>query len=76
MQLQMARQGKHEGPQEFADRCKALAQKAMCKYSDPVAQRIHRENAHWMLLVSFEAGLSGKSENRLNFRTLRIYAKP
>ena len=45
MRLQTARQAKHEGPQEFADRCRALAQKVMCKDSDPVAQRIHRENA-------------------------------
>jgi len=41
----MARQVKNEGPQEFADRCRALAQKVMCKDSVLVAQRIHRENA-------------------------------
>jgi hypothetical protein len=64
MRLQMAWQTKHEGPQEFADRCRALAQKVMCKDSDPVAQRIHRENSDRMLLASFVAGLSGKSENR------------
>jgi len=45
VRLQTARQAKHEGPQEFADRCRALAQKIMCKDSDPVAQRVHRENA-------------------------------
>jgi hypothetical protein len=45
MRLQTARQAKHEAPQEFADRCRALAQKIMCKDSDPVVQRIHRENA-------------------------------
>jgi len=57
MRLQTARQAKNEGPQEFADRCRALAQKVMCKDSDPVAQRIHRENAERMLLASFVAGL-------------------
>jgi predicted outer membrane protein len=45
MILQMARQAKNEGPQEFADRCRALAQKIMCKDSDPVAQQIHRKDA-------------------------------
>jgi hypothetical protein len=29
MQLRMARQGKHEGPQEFVDRCRALGQKVI-----------------------------------------------
>jgi len=48
MRLQTARQAKHEGPQEFADRCRALAQKVMCKDSDPVAQRIHRKNGERM----------------------------
>jgi hypothetical protein len=35
----------NEGPQEFADRCRMLAQKVMCKASDAVAQQIHCENA-------------------------------
>jgi hypothetical protein len=68
MQLQMARQGKHEGPQEFADRCRALAQKVICKDSDLVAQRIHRENADRMLLASFVAGLSGKVGKQVKFQ--------
>jgi len=50
MRLQTARKSKNEGPQEFADRCRALAQKVM---------RIHQENAERMLLASFVAGLSG-----------------
>ena len=45
VKLQTARQGKNESPQEFADRCRGLSQKVMCKVDDPVAQRIHRENA-------------------------------
>ena len=68
MRLQTARQANHEGPQEFADRCRALAQKVMCKDSDPVAQRIHRENAEMMLLASFVAGLSGEFGRQVKFQ--------
>ena len=75
MKLQTARQAKNEGPQEFADRCRALAQKVMCKDSDPVAQRIHRENAERMLLASFVAGLSGEVGRQVKFRTRRTYDK-
>jgi len=73
MRLQTARQAKHEGPQEFADRCRALAQNIMCRDSDPVAQRIHRENAERMILASLWRACLGKSENRSNFRIPRIY---
>lgn len=59
MKLQTARQGRNESPQQFADRCKTLAQKIMVKTDDPVAQRIHRENMDRMTLASFVAGLSG-----------------
>ena len=57
MQLQTARQRKKESPRVFVDRCKGLAQKVMRKVDDPVAQRIHRENANRMLLCSIVAGL-------------------
>jgi len=57
--LQTARQKKGESPQEFADRCRGLAHKILCKAGDPVAQRIHRENAERMFLVSFVSGLVG-----------------
>jgi hypothetical protein len=57
--LQMAKQERNEGPQEFADRCRNLAQKVMGRDNDPVAQRIHRENAERMCLASFTAGLNG-----------------
>ena len=59
MQLQTARQRRNEGPQEFADRCRALAQKLVCKVDDPQAQRIHQENAERMLLAAFVSGLIG-----------------
>ena len=59
MKLQTARQAKNEDPQAFADRCRELAQKIVCKVNDPVAQRIHNENAERMLLASFVSGLVG-----------------
>jgi len=68
MRLQTAIQTKNEGPQEFADLCRALAQKVMCKDSDPVAQRIHHENAEWMLLASFVAGLSGVAGRQVRYQ--------
>jgi len=58
-QLQTARQRRNEGPQEFADRCRALAQKLVSKSDDPQAQRIHQENAERMLLAAFISGLIG-----------------
>jgi len=57
--LQTARHAKNEGPLEFADRYKGLAQKVMRKVNEPRAQQIHRENADRMCLASFVAGLSG-----------------
>jgi len=57
MQLQTARQRRNEVPQEFDDRCRALAQKIVCKVDDPQAQRVHQENAECMLLSAFVSGL-------------------
>ena len=54
--LQRAKQERNEGPQEFADRCRSLAQKVMGRYSDPVAQRIHREDAERIYLARFVGG--------------------
>ena len=36
---------------EFSGRCKGLAQRIMSKVNEPVAQRIHRENADRMCLA-------------------------
>jgi len=71
MQLQTARQKKNESPQQFADRCRALSQKIMGKTSDPVAQRIHRENAERMLLPSFVAGLTGPLGKQVRYASPR-----
>jgi len=57
--LQTARQANNEGPQKFADRCRRFAEKVMSKANDPIAQRIHSENADRMCLASFVAGLTG-----------------
>jgi 2-methylcitrate dehydratase PrpD len=74
MRLKMARQGKNESLQEFADRCRALAQKITCRVDDPITQRVHQENAKRMLLTSFVAGLGGEAGRQARFsepRTLQ-----
>jgi hypothetical protein len=71
MKLQTARQGRNQSPQEFADRCKGLAQKIMGKTDDPVARRIHRENAACMLLASFIPGLAGKAGKHVRYQSPR-----
>ena len=68
MKLQTARQGRKESPQEFADGCRGLAQKMMVKTDDPVALRIHCENAECMLLGGFVAGLAGKVEKHIRYQ--------
>jgi hypothetical protein len=68
MRLQTARQTKGEGPQEFTDRCRALAQKIMCKDADPVAQRVHRENADRMILAAFVGGLQGNAAKQVRYQ--------
>jgi len=67
MKLQTARQSKNESPQEFADRCRSLAQKIVCKVNDPTAQRIHQENAERMLLASFVTGLVGTPGRQVRY---------
>jgi hypothetical protein len=59
VRLQMARQEKNENPQEFADRFRVLDQRINCQSDDPVAQRVHQENAERMLLACYVAGLNG-----------------
>ena len=71
--LQTARQKKGESPQEFADRCRGLAQKTLCKTDDPVAQRtsIHRENAERMLLACFVSGLVGTPGTEVRYANIQ-----
>ena len=67
IRLQNAKQGKNESSQDFADRCRALAQKIICKIDDPIAQRVHQKNAERMLLASFVAGLSGVAGRQVRY---------
>ena len=73
MKLQTDRQGRNEIPQEFAERCRGLAQKIMGKTDDPVARRIHRENAERMLLASFISGLAGKFGKHVRYQSPRNF---
>ena len=57
--LQTTRQARNKSPQEFADRCRSLAQKVIGKSDDPQIQRVHRENVERMQLSSFISGLHG-----------------
>jgi hypothetical protein len=67
MNLQTARQGRNETPQEFADRCRALSQKIVCKVDDPLAQAIHYHNAKRMLLASFTSDLVGEPGRQVKY---------
>jgi hypothetical protein len=69
--LHAARQQKNESPQEFADRCRALAQRVMYKVNDPVAQSIHGANAERMCLASFVAGLTGLASQNVRISNLQ-----
>jgi len=60
-QLQTAKQGKDESPQEFADRCRSPAYKTVPKVEDEAKQKWHYEQAERMLLASFTSGLSGQA---------------
>jgi hypothetical protein len=67
MNLQTARQGRNETLQEFADRCRALSQKIVCKVEDPLAQAIHYQNAERMLLANFISGLAGEPGRQVKY---------
>jgi hypothetical protein len=67
MQLQSARQKKGETPQEFADRCRGLAQKTIVQVDDPVLQKFHYEQAERMLLASFSSGLTGMPGRQVRY---------
>ena len=65
--LQTARQAKGESSQKFADRCRGLAQKVMSRTDDPLAQRVHRDNAERMLLASFTSSLTGTTVRQVRY---------
>jgi hypothetical protein len=43
----------------------------MCKDSDPIAQRIHRENAERMVLAAFVSGLQGVVAKQVKYQSPR-----
>jgi hypothetical protein len=68
IQLQTARQKRDETPQEFADRCRSLAQKTVPKVEDPVLQKFHFDQAQRMLLAAYVSGLVGNPGQQVRFR--------
>jgi hypothetical protein len=66
-QLQMARQRKDESVQEYADRCRSLAQKTVPQVDDPAIQKIHYEQAERMLLATFTAGLLSAAGRQVRY---------
>ena len=64
-QLQMAHQEKGETHQEFADRCRSLAQRTVPHVENPALQKLYYEQAERMLLASFTAGLMGTAGRQL-----------
>jgi len=69
--LQTARQKKNESPQDFAEHCRALAQKIIYKTDDPTAQRIHHKNADQLLLASFISASIGEPGRRVRYRNTK-----
>jgi hypothetical protein len=65
--LQMARQGRNESPQEFANRCRTLGQRITGQSDDPVVQGVHRENAERMLLASYISGFIGQPGKQVRY---------
>jgi hypothetical protein len=55
----MARQGRNERLQEFADRYRMMEQRITCQSDDPVVQGVHRKNAERVLLASYISGIVG-----------------
>jgi hypothetical protein len=66
-QLQAARQRNDESIQEFADRCRTLAQRLVPPEKDPVRRNLHQEQAERMLLASFISGLAGTTGRQARY---------
>jgi hypothetical protein len=63
----MARQKKGETPQEFADRCRSLAQRMVPQVENPALQKLYYEQAERMLLARFMSGLTGTTGRQVGF---------
>ena len=68
MQLQTAKQLKHETPREFLDRCRPLAMNTVPKVEDPLFQKFHYDQAPRMLLSTFIAELVGNPGQQCRFQ--------
>jgi hypothetical protein len=71
LQLQSARQGKDETPQDFAAWLRSLALRTVPKVDDPLLQAFHYEQAERMILSTFIAGLLGNRGQQVLFRMAR-----
>jgi hypothetical protein len=73
-QLQSAKQRRGEAHQDFADRCRRLAQNITPQVADPTAQRLYNEQADRFLLASYVSGLIGTPGTQVRYalpRTLK-----
>ena len=68
LQLQSARQGKDETPQDFSDRLRSLALRTVLKVDDSLLQAFHYEQAERMILLTFIVGLLGNWGQQVLFR--------
>ena len=66
-QLQMARQKSSETPQEFAVRCRSLAQRTVPQVENQELQKLYYEQAERMLLSSFTSGLLGNAGKQVRY---------
>ena len=63
----MARQKSSETPQEFADRCRSLAQFTVPQVENQELQKVYYEQAERMLLSSFTSGLLGNAGKQVRY---------
>jgi hypothetical protein len=63
----MARQKKGETPQEFADRCRYLAQRTVTQVENSELQKLYYKQSERMLLASFTSGLTRTPGRQVRF---------
>jgi len=70
-QLQMERQKNGETPQEFADRCRSLAQRTAPQVETPQLQKLDYEQAEKNAACQFSSGLMGTAGKQFRFSLLK-----
>jgi hypothetical protein len=65
---QAARQRSDETPQESPDRCRLLAWKTVLKFDDLELQKFHFQQAKWILLSAWIAGLTRNAGQHVTFK--------